>query len=130
MNIDRFKFRVWDEEYRRYHRDAERYRETGEFYPDIENCYCFGDFLKQPTRFVVEQCTGLKDKSGKLIFEGDVLGFYINVHPVYVQWDFSKCRFVLRRFDVEGWEISLIQDTAPRYSVIGNIHEMEVYNEK
>ena len=120
-----FKFRAWDEEYRRYYEDAERYRETGEFCPDIENCYCFGDFLKQPTRFIVEQCIGLRDKNGRLIYEGDVLGFYIDVHPVYVQWDSDKCRFVLRRFDLKGWEISLTQDTASKYDIIGNIHEVE-----
>lgn len=125
MNTDRFKFRVWDKDYRRHHKDAELYHETGEFYPDIENCYCFGDFLKQPARFIVEQCTGLKDKNGKLIYEGDVLEIDIGVRHVYVQWSSNNCRFVLRRFDAKGWEISLIQDTASRHTIIGNIHEME-----
>ena len=131
---DRFKFRVWDEDYRRYHKDAECYRETGEFYPAIENCYCFGDFLKQPTRFIVEQCTGLEDKDGKLIYEGDIVCYDDTPYNGYATKKtgvvvYRKAEFCYKYSDCCG---GLYQPLVPsddfwqrKTEIVGNIHESE-----
>ena len=56
---DRFKFRIWDD----------IYREMLDLQEQDVNPYNISDIPQNN----IMQCTGLKDKYGKLIFEGDIL---------------------------------------------------------
>lgn len=110
---DRFKFRVWDKVSKRY------------FFLELK----FGDngyhplFIEKP---IFEQCTGLKDKNGKLIYEGDILNsLYKNdgCKGLYVVVWRNGSLCVDKFGNHQQTFVSISLNDLKRCEVIGNIHE-------
>lgn len=129
---DRFKFRVWDkldEEYYDENCFQMQIESSGDLFiigvgNDGEDCFWETD------NTVVEQCTGLKDKNGKLIYEGDICrikGTYYDCdYKEYLEVDDIEKVESLEKFFGEamlkGVYSALGCDTL-QVEVIGNIHE-------
>lgn len=117
---DRFKFRIWDKFCETWLTDF-AINQDGE----INRFFNNEEALKR--RFVLTQCTGLKDKNGKLIYEGDILGgTYADGYISYC----DKCKslqYFIPNFNCLSCEgdvhwAELVEEDG-NLEIIGNIYE-------
>lgn len=122
---DRFRFRVWD-------KDRKRYTSV------MPVVLCNDRYTREIAmpdngdgQYVIEQCTGLRDKNGRLIYEGDILQ-YTDTHGFKIQqeivWDSENARFAHVVDDGLGlgYRLSpLEKEICALKEIVGNIHEVE-----
>ena len=108
------KFRAWDKETKTMNGMAEIYRNRNqeiELHPRDEN-------------IILMQSTGLKDKNGKEIFEGDIVDY--KGRKAVVKWHGSYASFIYRFLDelqerVSEWHPLFL--AYYHFEIIGNIYE-------
>lgn len=118
MEIREIKFRAWDTEYRTWvgiptNSIVEK---------DVQILRLFDDRRR---RIEIQQFTGLKDKNGKEIFEGDILRVKLDggFESFLVVWQQNKMGFGLRDLNkvdlIDSWAFTPKND----FEIIGNKFE-------
>lgn len=101
--MDRFRFRVWDPEDKIY--------TSFPWFAEIHNSRLEVEYPK-----ILEQCTGLKDKHGTLIFEGDIVKtFDGNIGIV----KFENAMFSVFQENTYYTSVLGVDE------IIGNVHEIK-----
>lgn len=121
------KYRAWDSTKKEMFKDTFAITESGqvvvveqEFVTSIPD-YVFVDHL------VIMQSTGLHDKNGKEVFEGDILGIDTDeeIVNVNIYWDSKHALFMFesKKYNEEELLAELVEDNTYPFEIIGNIYE-------
>lgn len=109
--MDRFKFRIWWKKENRYRVDTH-----------IIQIGRLTDFANSD-EYVIEQCTGLKDKNSNLIYENDIVlgasGF-----KYCIIWSEMEVGWALQNLESKVC-IAMNVFTADEIEIIGTIHEQK-----
>lgn len=122
--VDLLRFRAWDKEFKEMVQvDALVFEEQL-----IKATYKNGNVVKEDLKnYVLMQSTGLTDKNGKEIFEGDILSIETDKENVKVEvsWDSKHALFVFesKKYNAKQALGELFEDNPYPFKIIGNVWE-------
>lgn len=120
------RFRAWDKEFKEMVQvDALLFEEQ-----IIKATYKNGNVVKEDLKnYVFMQSTGLTDKNGKEIFEGDILSIETDDEnakvKIEVSWDSKHALFVFesKKYNEKEALGELFEDNPYPFKIIGNVWE-------
>lgn len=120
------KFRVWDKEKKIFLEES--------IYNSVAitfDGYIFSgrnDYIDKSDRYEIQQSTGMTDKSGKDLYEGDIVNFAYNVNTQMicrVEWSERFFGFFLNHYNNESlvFQSRLCETNKSKITIIGHIFE-------